>query len=877
LVTSANPIAYYRLNDTGATMADSGTNALSGLYGGSVTHGGALTSGSGSGSGVFPGAAAGALVPPNTATVTTNALFASALTALTVEAWIMPAALNTTNHYVPIVSYGREVQGQAWVLQETPQSALMFWMKTATTSFGVTGTSTLAPGQVYHVVATYDGTNASVYVNGALQSAKPASGSLNYSGLSPSFGLGIGGSLGGTEPIFNGAISDVAIYPTALPAAAVQNHYVTGSVAPTAAPTAPPSSAPYTTLVQASNPVAYYKLNDTTSSVTDSGLNQLTGTYGANVRHGGVSLTSAGDTASLFPGSAPGADIPSNSATVLANPLLATPTTNLTVEAWIKPAVYNTTNNYESIVAYGRQTIGTAWTMQVTPQSALTFFLKTSTSGYLLAPTSSLTPGQIYHVVATYNGSSLSIYVNGLLGSTVAASGSINYAGIQPQWGLAIGGALGGSLPIFNGAINDVAIYPSALSAAAVQQHYVVGLIQKALVETPSSSDAFVDSIGVVTHLRTSNGPYTNSFPTFKSLITASGIRHIGDSLIATPAFYPQEISQLATVGIHASLIANSTQAAQEIASTIPVFQGSIEAVEGLNEPDISGDPNWVADTQAFQRMLYSTVKGNPATAFLPVVGPSMVNEADDATLGDLSTYMDYGSMHDYFGGFNPGTSGWGNLSQYGIYGSLTFNLNICAIVSGSKPILSTETGYSNLSSQQGSIDSRTLARYAPRTYLEHFLRGVARTTTYEFYDEPGNGNFASFGLVSATNVPKSSYYALQSLIKTLADPGTAFLPKAVSYYLSGNLNSVHHLLMQKRDGTYELAIWVETQGYNPSTQTDMTVAPQTVTLQPATVPGTATIATIGDGGTITSNSLPFSGKAATFSVDDHVSIISFK
>jgi hypothetical protein len=877
LVTNANPIAYYRLNDNGSTMADSGPNSLGGVYGTNVGHGGALIAASGAASIIVRGAAAGAPVPDNTGTVTTNALFATATSALTVEAWIKPAALNTTNHYVPIVSYGREIQGQAWVMQETPQSTLMFWMKTATTSFGVHGTGTLAPGLVYHVVATYDGVNASVYMNGTLQAATPATGSLNYSGLSPSWGLGIGGALGGAEPIFNGAMSDVAIYSSALAATTVQSHYLAGSIAPTPAPTAPPSIAPYTTLVQASNPVAFYKLNDTTPSMTDSSVNQLTGAYGLNVVHGGGPLTSTGDSTSVFPGSASGADIPSNSGTVPANPLFTTPTTNLTVEAWIKPAAYNRNNSYESIVAYGRQTVGAAWTMQVTPQSTLTFFLKTNTSGYLLAPTTSLTPGQIYHAVATYNGSTLTLYVNGLVGSTMSASGAINYSGIQPQWGLGIGAALGGSLPIFNGTISDVALYSSALSAAAVQQHYVVGLIEKPLVETPSSSDAFVDSIGVVTHLRTSNSPYTNSFPTFESLIVTSGIRHIGDTLISIPAFYPQELSQLASAGIHASLIANAGQTAQGIVTTIPAFQGSVEAIEGLNEPDISGDPNWVADTRAFQQMLYSTVKGNPATASLPVVGPSMVTEADDAALGDLSSYMDYGSMHDYFGGFNPGTTGWGNISQFGIYGSLTYNLNICALVSGNKPVFATETGYSNLPSQQGSIDSRTLARYAPRTYLEHFLRGVARTTTYEFYDEPGNGNFANFGLVDVNNNPKSSYYAIQSLIKTLADPGATFSPRVVSYYLTGNMNSVHHLLLQKRDGTYELAMWVEAQGYNPTTQTDMTVLRQTVTLQPAVPPTAASIATIGDSGTITQSALNFTGGKASFSIDDHVTIVSFK
>jgi hypothetical protein len=562
---------------------------------------------------------------------------------------------------------------------------------------------------------------------------------------------------------------------------------------------------------------------------------------------------------------------------VLANPLFTTPTTNLSVEAWIKPAAYNTTNAYESLVSYGREVIGSAWALQETPQSALTFYLKVNGGSYLLKATTSLLPGQIYHVVAPYTGSVLNLYVNGALGSSVAATGTINYTGVRPQDGFSIGGALGGSLPVFNGAINDVAIYPSALSAATVQQHYLVGQIVKPLVETPVSSDRFVDSIGVVTHLRTSGSAYTASFPTFESLIKASGIRHIGDALISTPAFYPAELNQLAADGIHASLITNLSQTAADITATIPAFGSAIEAVEGLNEPDDNGDSNWVADTRSFQQMLYTTVKGNPATASLPVIGPSMVTQADCIALGNLSAYMDAGSIHDYFNGLNPGTTGWGSLSQYGVYGSIPYNVNIGAIVSGTKPIMATETGYGDLASLAGSVDSRTLARYVPRTYLEHFLHGISRTTTYEFYDEPGSGNFANFGIVNADNTPKSSYYAIQSLISTLTDPGTNYTPQSTSYYLTGNLNNVHHLMLQKRNGTYELVIWVEAQGYDPNAKVDLTVPAQTVSLQPAHVPTTASIATIGDTGKLTSSSLSFSNGVASFAIDDHVTIVSFK
>jgi hypothetical protein len=883
LVLNDNPIAYYRLNDTTSTLADSSVNGLAGVYGANVKQGGpALTAGAGSQSAIFPGAAAGAVIPANTATVPTSSLFAATTSNLSVEAWIEPSAANTANAYVPLISYGRELQGQAWVLQESPQSTLVFYLKVtggAATSYLVNTNAALTAGHVYHVVATYNGSTIYVYVNGALVATTAATGSVNYSGLQPQWGLAIGGAEGSSEPIFNGAISDVAVYPTALAAGDIANHYTAGYINPNATPASVPSppNTAYATLITASNPLAYYKLNDTGTTMADSGPNAINGVYGSGVVHGAPPMTSSADAASVFPGGASGESIPLNTGTLPANSIFNTAVSTVSVEAWIKLADYNRTNAYVPIVSYGRGGIGSVWAIQLTPQTTLAFYIKVngSPTSYLVNSLPVL-PNQIYHVVATYTGTSANVYINGMLATSGAATGTLNYTGYPPQYGLTVGGAAGSNSPVFNGTITDLSIYATALAPAVISNHYLVGEMIKPVTETPAQSDNLVDSIGVVTHLR-ETGPYTASFPAFQSLIHASGIRHIGDSLTTDPAFYVQEVNQLASVGIHASLITDPTQNAQTILGTIPAFGTAIEAVEGLNEPDISGDPNWVADTQTFQQMLYTTIKGNASTAMLPVVGPSITSQANDSMLGDLSAYMDYGSMHDYFDGYNPGTPGWGSLGHYGVYGSLAYNCAITGIVSGTKPIFATETGYGNGPTDSGGVDNQTLAKYAPRLYLEHFLNGVKRTTIYEFYDEPGNGNFDDFGLVQSNNAPKPSYYALQSLITTLADPGTSFTTAPLSYILGGNLNNVQHLLLQKRNGTYELVLWVEAEGYNPSTKTDITITPQAVTLQPGYLPATSSITTIGNAGTSTSSALTFPYGVANFSIDDHVTIVTFK
>jgi hypothetical protein len=881
LVAASNPIAYYRLNDTNAVLTDSGTQHLNGTYGANVGHDGvALTSDTGSQSGVFSGAPAGSNITQNSATVAAIAPFAVATSTLTVEAWIEPGALNATNRFIPIVSFGREVQGQAWVLQISPQSTLNFWMKTtggSAPSSEAKGDLQLAPGQAYHVVATYDGSNLRLYVDGNPEATTPASGAIDYSGIQPQTALAIGAALGSTEPIFAGSISDVAVYATVLPATTIAQHFNVGQITATPAPVFTPNFGAYPALVAASKPIAYYPLNDTGATLTDS-INKLDGVYGVNVQHGGSVLTSSGHASSLFPGSPNGANIAAYTGTVPANRAFYTAAT-ITVEAWVRPVDYNRTGLTEPIVSYGEESIGSVWSLQLTGESRLAFSIKVNGGpGSYLISAVPLLPAQVYQVVGSYDGTTTSLYINGALVASESASGSLNYSNIPPQNALTIGGATGGTLPAFSGAMSDVSIYPAALAASVIENHYLIGHLVSVLVETPKQSDGFVDTIGVVTHLLDSSGPYAPaSFPTIEALLIASGIRHIGDALATAPEYYPAEINALASDGIHASLVTSPGQTAATIEAALPMFSNAIESIGGLNEPDDSGNPNWVAPTQAFQQMLWTTVKNNPATATLPVIGPGLTSVNSDIALGNLSSFMDYGSMHDYFDGYNPGTAGWGNVHAPGVYGSISYNLNSVAVVSGTKPAIASETGYGDAPTDGGGVDDRTLARYVPRIYLEHYLDGVARTTIYELFDEPGGGNFDDFGLVQLNNAPKSSYYALQSLIGVLADPGSTFATTPFTYVLAGNVNALHHLLLQKRNGSYELVLWLETPSYDPNAKVDITVPRQAVTLKLMNAVPSATISTIGDTGALTSSGLPFLNGIATVLVDDHVSIVTFQ
>jgi hypothetical protein len=148
----------------------------------------------------------------------------SPTSAMSVEGWFRPDTVNTASgsgmHLV--AKWGTEI---LYIKGGSPPvfTVCFYEVTTANYPYCAAGTTSVTAGAAYHVVATYDGSNVRIYVNGVQEKASPHSFSLNDS----TNGVAIAGGSWGTVPTtrFDGIIDEVAFYGVALTAAQVQEHY----------------------------------------------------------------------------------------------------------------------------------------------------------------------------------------------------------------------------------------------------------------------------------------------------------------------------------------------------------------------------------------------------------------------------------------------------------------------------------------------------------------------------------------------------------------------------------------------------------------------------------------------------------------------------
>jgi hypothetical protein len=101
-------------------------------------------------------------------------------------------------------------------------------------------------------------------------------------------------------------------------------------------------------------------------------------------------------------------------------------------------------------------------------------------------------------------------------------------------------------------------------------------------------------------------------------------------------------------------------------------------------------------------------------------------------------------------------------------------------------------------------------ARYLPRLLLAN--AGLAVRTYVQ-----GQGGDTGPGLLGPDGSPTPAYATLARLLALLGDGRRQAAPDRLAFRLTGDTDAVRHRLLQKADGHFWLALWVEEPGWDPA------------------------------------------------------------
>ncbi len=397
----------------------------------------------------------------------------------------------------------------------------------------------------------------------------------------------------------------------------------------------------------------------------------------------------------------------------------------------------------------------------------------------------------------------------------------------------------------------------------------------------PSRSDDFAGSVGVNVHLSAWGSAYYTAWPAVKARLLASGIRHVRDGININPGQdYFDHLNQLHNEGgINFDLVSHADQTTAQIQGYHNYIPNSIDSYEAPNEFDLNQPAGygWASALQSFQSLLYTAVKTNPVGSYLPVLGPVVTSQNAYTAVGDLSSHLDKGNLHIYYGGRNPGTPGWGDVGLYGgAYGSMAYDLGLAHHISGpSKQIIVTETGYTTYLGCAGGVTPEIQAKLTTRTLMEFWNVGFPKTYLYEFADS--GYTCEQYGLVDGTGNPKPAYGAVKGLLSVLTDQGATNTLTPLTYGIdAGSVTTIHSSLFEKQNGFYILAIWNEVPSWNVQTQTPITVAPVPVTITFQNAPHGIGVQTVLSSGNLTTYGVLSNGGQYSISggITDDVSLL---
>lgn len=350
----------------------------------------------------------------------------------TLEAWVKRASLSAAEEGLVV----RLSQGGGMYLE--PANTLMI-AKSEVAVIANSTTTIADTTNAHHVVVTKNGATTKLYIDGVDRTGAVTDATCVDNDQNVWIGIE-----GPGYASFDGYISEVAVYPTALSAARIQAHYVA-------------AFGIYGAAVLADAPRAWYRMDESSGNIQDlsGNANNATGTQTAD---GSITFQQAG---------AIGSDPNSKSI--------------LVTDAWIFDVPHQTSLNLGDVCSIE------FWLKWSTAPSAEAWILSKQTNAYevrhsasgaievvksdvgIICTATSAVPndGIFHHCVVTKNGATVKIYLDG-----ADVTGTVSNATLADNLNnLRICGYFGGILAL-TGYIDEMALYATELTQAQVQAHY---------------------------------------------------------------------------------------------------------------------------------------------------------------------------------------------------------------------------------------------------------------------------------------------------------------------------------------------------------------------------------------------------------------------
>jgi hypothetical protein len=289
-----------------------------------------------------------------------------------------------------------------------------------------------------------------------------------------SFTLGAGSIPAGLTLSSGGLLSGTPTTATSYPFSVV----ATGPTSPaaTASVTVVINYPSYSSTVLADAPVGYWRCNETSGTVAaDSSGYSHPGTYTGTYTLGATSPITSDTTARALSLTGTGGAGPGGYITIPDTATLSPTGSALTLECWIRGATSGVAaESYAGYFWKGSTAESTnAYGLQVDSSGVYPVVAVQTPVGLAQSVSGTTTDTAVwFYVVGVYNGSTLTVYVNGVANTPVTVTGNIVSTTGSP---LQIGAIQSPASPYayqWNGYVCEAAIYTTALSSARITAHY---------------------------------------------------------------------------------------------------------------------------------------------------------------------------------------------------------------------------------------------------------------------------------------------------------------------------------------------------------------------------------------------------------------------